>query len=150
MTEHLPECPILKPCCDDEEFPEHGFCGNYAGRCLHCMAECICDELRSCEERVLKDTATRHLALIKMIGLGILQTRADELRACEERIAGQLKEQRSEDSKWSYAKGFDDARWLAAKEALQAVQHEEPCDCEPCKAITRALAELWTRGGDQP
>ena len=100
------------------------------------------------EQRVLKDTATRHLALIKMIGLGILQTRADELRACEERIAGQLKEQRSEDSKWSYAKGFDDARWISAKEALQGVLHEEPCDCEPCKAITRALAELWTIGQD--
>jgi hypothetical protein len=33
MTEeHLPECPILKPCCDDEQFPEHGFCGNFVGR----------------------------------------------------------------------------------------------------------------------
>ncbi len=53
MTEHLPECPILKPCCDDEQFPEHGFCGNFVGRCLHCMAECICDALRACEERVL-------------------------------------------------------------------------------------------------
>ena len=55
MTEHLPECPILKPCCDDEQFPEHGFCGNYAGRCLHCMAECICDALRACEARVRRD-----------------------------------------------------------------------------------------------
>ena len=55
MTEHLPECPILKPCCDDEEWPEHGFCGNaIGGRCLHCMAECICDALRACEERVLE------------------------------------------------------------------------------------------------
>ena len=54
MTEHLPECPILKPCCEDEEFPEHGFCGNFVGgRCLHCMAECICDALRACEQRVL-------------------------------------------------------------------------------------------------
>ena len=104
--------------------------------------------LAEAEERVLKDTAIRHLALIKMIGLGILQTRADELRACEERIAGQLKEQSSKKSQWSYAKGFDDARWLAAKESLQAVQHEEPCDCEPCKAIARALAELWTIGQD--
>ena len=49
-------------------------------------AWCICDELRSCEQRVLKDTATRHLALMKMIGLGILQTRAEALRACEERV----------------------------------------------------------------
>lgn len=54
MTEHLTECPILKPCCDDEEFPEHGFCGNFVGgRCLHCMAECICDALRACEQRML-------------------------------------------------------------------------------------------------
>ena len=54
MTEHLPECPILKPCCDDEEWPEHGFCGNaIGGRCLHCMAECICDELRACEARMI-------------------------------------------------------------------------------------------------
>ena len=90
----------------------------------------------------------RHLALVKMIGLGILQTRADELRACEERVTRAFKQQRSEDSKWSYAKGFDDARWLAAKEALEAVQHEEPCDCEPCKAIVRALAELRTIGND--
>ena len=51
MTEHLPECPIRKPCCDDLEFPDHGFCGNYVGRCLHCMAECICDALRACEAR---------------------------------------------------------------------------------------------------
>ena len=42
--------------------------------------------LRACEQRVLKDTATRHLAVINMIGLGILQTRADALRACEARV----------------------------------------------------------------
>ena len=128
MTEHLPECPCQ--CAYD------------------CGGPCICDALRACEERVLKDTDIRHLALIKMIGLGILQTRADELRACEERVTRAFKKQRSEDSKWSYAKGFDDARWISAKEALQGVLHEEPCDCEPCKAITRALAELWTIGQD--
>ena len=48
----------------------------------------------------------------------------------------------------AYHRGCDDARWIAAKEALEAVQHEEPCDCEPCKAIARALAELWTIGQD--
>jgi hypothetical protein len=47
----------------------------------------------------------------------------------------------------SYHRGFDDARWIAAKEALEAVQHEN-CDCEPCKAIVRALAELRTIGND--
>ena len=59
MTEHLTECPILKPCCDDEEFPEHGFCGNFVGRCLHCMAECICDALRACETRVIAAAVQR-------------------------------------------------------------------------------------------
>ena len=68
MTEHLPECPIRKPCCDDEEFPEHGFCGNYAGRCLHCMAECICDALRACEQRV---------------GAAFHKVRADDRKQCE-------------------------------------------------------------------
>jgi hypothetical protein len=63
MTEHLPECPILKPCCDDEEFPEHGFCGNFVGRCLHCMAECICDALRACEARVI-DAAVHRVEAI--------------------------------------------------------------------------------------
>ena len=63
MTEHLPECPILKPCCDDEQFPEHGFCGNYAGRCLHCMAECICAALRACEARVLREAQLRVAAI---------------------------------------------------------------------------------------
>ena len=63
MTEHLPECPILKPCCDDEEFPEHGFCGNFVGRCLHCMAECICDALHACEQRVIAAAMHRMEAL---------------------------------------------------------------------------------------
>ena len=103
MTEHLPECPILQPCCDDEEFPEHGFCLNYIGRCLHCMAECICDALRNCEKRV----------------------------SCEYLMPSAL------------AAGLN-----AAREALEAVQHEEPCDFEPCKAIIRALAELSTIGND--
>ncbi len=52
MSEHLPECPILKPCRDDKKNPEHGFCGNGVGRCLHCYAECICDALRACVKRV--------------------------------------------------------------------------------------------------
>ena len=59
MTEHLPECPILKPCCDDEEFPEHGYCGNYVGRCLHCMAECICEQLGVCADRVARGERAR-------------------------------------------------------------------------------------------
>jgi hypothetical protein len=47
----------------------------------------------------------------------------------------------------SYHRGFDDARWIAAKEALEGVQHEN-CDCEPCQSIARALAELRTIGQD--
>ena len=132
MTEHLPECWATYP----SDPP----------------AWCICDELRACEQRVLKDTATRHLALIKMIGLGILQTRADALRACEDRVREDERsnnftpDDHSDAMTESYHRGFDDARWIAAKEALEGVLHEEPCDCEPCKAITRALAELWTIG----
>jgi hypothetical protein len=38
MTEHLSECPCL---CTDEV------------SCLCYTAECICDELRACEERTL-------------------------------------------------------------------------------------------------
>ena len=63
MSEHLPECPILEPCCDDEQFPDHGFCGNFVGRCLHCMAECICERLRACEERVIDSGVQRVEAL---------------------------------------------------------------------------------------
>lgn len=47
----------------------------------------------------------------------------------------------------AYQRGFDDARWIAAKEALEGVQHEN-CDCGPCQAIHRALAELRTIGHD--
>jgi hypothetical protein len=119
MTEHLPECPILKPCCDDEQFPEHGFCGNYVGRCLHCMAECICDALRACEARVRED----------------------------ERSSNFTPDDHADGMTESYHRGFDDARWIAAKEALEGVQHEN-CDCEPCQAIARALAELRTIGLD--
>jgi len=83
MTEHLPECPILKPCCDDEEFPEHGFCGNFVGRCLHCMAECICDALRSCEARVTAATVQRVEALTWSFihSSGELITRAEAVAA---------------------------------------------------------------------
>jgi len=53
MTEHLRECPMFKPCCDDDGFPD--LCGKPVDRCLHCMAECICDALRACEQRVRHD-----------------------------------------------------------------------------------------------
>ena len=64
MTEHLPECPMLKPCCGDEDYPEHGLCGNFVGGpCMHCMAECICDALRACEARVKAAAVQRLEAL---------------------------------------------------------------------------------------
>lgn len=70
MTKHLPECPILQPCCDDEENPDHGFCGSFVGRCLHCMAECICDALRACEERVTAGSVQRVGALVTIADSG--------------------------------------------------------------------------------
>jgi len=81
-------------------------------------AWCICDELRACEDRVREDERRDERSRV--------MTPGDRLAA--------------------YLRGFDDARWVAAKEALEAVQHEEPCDCEACRAIVRALAELRTIG----
>ena len=63
MSGHLPECPNVQPWCDDEQFPEHGFCGNFVGRCLYCIAACICDALRACEERVTAAAVQRVEAL---------------------------------------------------------------------------------------
>lgn len=72
--------------------------------------------------------------------------KCDDLR--NERAAMAELQLSADERQRSYQRGFDDARWLAAKEALEAVQHEDPCDCEPCKAIVRALAELRTIGND--
>jgi hypothetical protein len=42
---HEPLCFLREPC--DEEYPEHGFCGNSDGTsCIHCMSVCICDRLK--------------------------------------------------------------------------------------------------------
>ena len=81
MSEHLPECPILKPCCDDEQFPEHGFCGNFVRRCLHCMAECICEQLLACEERV-KDEALGQAREREVNGVTFAQAWALATNAC--------------------------------------------------------------------
>lgn len=126
MTEHLPECPLLEPCSAD--IPQHGFCSrqnticihcDQNTICIHCERECICDRLRACEERVREDERSSNF------------TADDHANGMTE----------------SYHRGFDDARWIAAKEALEGVQHEN-CDCEPCQAIARALAELRTIGQD--
>jgi len=69
MTEHLPECPMFKPCCDEDSFPD--LCGKPVDRCLHCMAECICDRLRACEARV-----TRHEDAVKGLGAIIKEYQA--------------------------------------------------------------------------
>ena len=90
---------------------------------------CICPELRACEERVREDERSSNFTP---------DDHADGMTEAYQRGYRQR----------SYQRGFDDARWIAAKEALEAVQHEEPCDCEPCKAIVRALAELRTIGND--
>ena len=77
MTEHLPECS----CCDDEEF-QHGFCGNFVGgRCLHCMAECICEHLLACEERV-KDEALAQARAREVNGVTFAQSWALATNAC--------------------------------------------------------------------
>ena len=80
---------------------------------------CMCRELRACEQRVREDERSNNF------------TPDDHADGMTE----------------SYHRGFDDARWIAAKEALEGVQHEN-CDCEPCQSIARALAELRTIGQD--
>jgi hypothetical protein len=47
MTEHLPECPCL---CTDE------------ASCLCYTAECICERLRACEDRVTHEERARIVA----------------------------------------------------------------------------------------
>ena len=69
MTEHLPECPMLKPC--SEEYPEHGLCGNFTGACMHCMAECICYALRACEERAIAAAVQRVEAEVATYGIAM-------------------------------------------------------------------------------
>ena len=81
MTEHLPECPLIKPCCDDEEFPDHGFCGNFVGQCLHCMAECICEALRACEARIVGDALSQARAR-EVNGVTFAQAWALATNAC--------------------------------------------------------------------
>jgi len=83
MTQHLPECPMLQPCCGDETYPEHGFCGNFPGPCMHCLAECICDALRACEERVTAAAVQRVEALDSALihSSGELITRAEAVAA---------------------------------------------------------------------
>jgi len=64
MTEHLPECPLSEPC--DIDITEHGFCSMQVEEqffCIHCMDECICERLRSCEQRAIAAAAQRVAAL---------------------------------------------------------------------------------------
>ena len=76
--------------------------------------------LAEAEQRVLKDTVTRHLSVIKMIGLGILQDRADELRACEARVIAAAV-QRIE-ALWSLDPSWDGTNWNnALTSALAAI-----------------------------
>ena len=50
MTEHLPECP--RPYLDCDE-----------GKCQRCDRECICESLRACEARVLREAQLRVAAM---------------------------------------------------------------------------------------
>jgi hypothetical protein len=64
MTEHLPECRLGEPC--DIDIAEHGFCSMQVEEqffCIHCMGECICERLRSCEQRVIDAAVQRVEAL---------------------------------------------------------------------------------------
>ena len=64
MTEHLPECPCL---CTDEAY------------CLCYTAECICERLRACEDRVLN--AAREAVARAPMGSGAYNTKAADLAA---------------------------------------------------------------------
>jgi hypothetical protein len=66
MTEHLPECPCL---CTDE------------ASCLCYTADCICDELRACEDRVLN--AAREAVAIAPMGSGAYNTKAADIAAID-------------------------------------------------------------------
>ena len=74
---------MLKPCCGDENYPEHGLCGNFPGPCMHCLAECICETLRACEARVRAAAVQRveALAWAYIHSSGELITRANSIRA---------------------------------------------------------------------
>jgi hypothetical protein len=64
MTDHLPECRLGEPC--DIDIAKHGFCSLQVEKqffCIHCMGECICNRLRTCEERVIATTVQRIKAL---------------------------------------------------------------------------------------
>jgi hypothetical protein len=79
MTEHLPECPMFKPCCDDDGFPD--LCSKPVDRCLHCMAECICDALQACEHRV-KDEALAWAKAREVNGVTWVQAWAQATEVC--------------------------------------------------------------------
>jgi len=60
MTEHLPECRLSEPC--DIDITDHGFCSMQVEEqffCIHCMGECICKRLRSCERRAIAAAVQR-------------------------------------------------------------------------------------------
>jgi hypothetical protein len=60
---------MFKPCCDEDSFPD--LCGKPVDRCLHCMAECICDRLRACEARVTIAAVQRVEALEYISTIGV-------------------------------------------------------------------------------
>ncbi len=60
MNEHLPECPMLEPCSADTT--QHCYCSR-RNTCIHDEMECICERLRTCEERVIAAAVQRVQAL---------------------------------------------------------------------------------------
>ena len=76
MSEHLPECLLGHPCQSGE--PDHVMQGTIAGipvtLCGLCMADCICDRLRACEQRVLS---------LNPVGLGVLIAQRARERALD-------------------------------------------------------------------
>ena len=52
MTDHLPECPWPKKPCGPDHEPMHDRQPLF---CVACLTECICDELRACEQRVRQE-----------------------------------------------------------------------------------------------
>lgn len=56
MSDHLPECPLFRPCrgnANGEHIPQGTIAGIPVTICGMCMHDCICPALRACTVRVL-------------------------------------------------------------------------------------------------
>ena len=60
MSDHLPECPLFRPCrgnANGEHIPQGTIAGIPVTICGMCMHDCICPALRACTVRVLGEAA---------------------------------------------------------------------------------------------